>query len=83
MTAKTNLLISLSAAALVAGAATAQDAAIDVDGDGMYSFPELLAVMPEMTDAEFTTMDVSGDGLLDAVEIAAATEAGVLPASDG
>lgn len=83
MTVKTNLLISLGVAAFVAGSAFAQDAAIDVDGDGMYSFPELLSVMPDITDAEFTTMDVSGDGLLDAEEIAAATEAGMLPAMDG
>lgn len=83
MTVKTNLLISLGLSAFVATAAAAQDATIDVDGDGMYSFPELLSVMPDLTDAEFTTMDVSGDGLLDADEIAAATEAGALPAMDG
>ena len=55
----------------------------DVDADGMYSYPELQAVMPEMTEDQFVVLDVNGDGLLDADEIAAATEAGMLPASEG
>ena len=46
----------------------------------MYSYPELQAVMPEMTEDDFTVLDTSGDGLLDADEIAVATEAGLLPA---
>lgn len=66
--------------ALLAIPAFAQDAAIDINGDGMYSFPELQAVMPEMSEDDFTTMDTSGDGLLDAEEIEAATAAGMLPA---
>ena len=68
---------------VVATPALAQDAAIDVDEDGMYSYPELLAVMPEMTEDEFVILDVNGDGLLDAEEIAAAQEAGAIPASEG
>lgn len=67
----------------LATTAFAQDAAIDVNADGAYSFPELQAVMTEMTEEEFTALDANGDGLLDADEIAAATEAGLLPASDG
>jgi hypothetical protein len=61
--------------------AFAQDAAIDINGDGMYSFPELQAVMPSLSEDDFTVLDASGDGLLDADEIAVATEAGLLPAS--
>lgn len=57
----------------------AQDAAIDIDGDGMYSLPELQAVMPTMTEDDFAMLDASGDGLLDADEIAAGVEAGLLP----
>lgn len=67
----------------VATALVAQDATIDTDADGAYSFPELTTAMPDMTEDMFTTMDLSGDGLLDAEEIAAATEAGLLPAMDG
>ncbi|SEW04929.1 EF hand [Cognatiyoonia koreensis] len=81
MTRKTLMLIP--AALLLATPLAAQDAAIDVNADGMYSFPELQAVMPDMTEDTFTTLDANGDGLLDADEIAAGTDAGLLPASDG
>ena len=59
--------------------AMAQDADIDINGDGMYSFPELMAVMPEMSEDTFETLDTSGDGLLDADEIAAGVASGALP----
>tara|TARA_R110002049_G_scaffold36661_1_gene116631 strand:+ start:174 stop:503 length:330 start_codon:yes stop_codon:yes gene_type:complete len=70
---------------LIAAPAFAQemDAAIDVNGDGMYSFPELQAVDAELTEDAFTVMDVNGDGLLDGDEVAAATDAGLMPMSDG
>ena len=70
-------------AGLLAAPTFAQDAAIDVNGDEMYSFPEVLAVMPDMSEAEFMALDANGDGLLDVDEIAAGIEAGVLPATDG
>ncbi|MDX8349684.1 MAG: hypothetical protein AAFP85_00095 [Pseudomonadota bacterium] len=79
MTRTTKLLTPLAVLTVLAVPAFAQDAAIDVNGDGMYSFPELQAVMPEMTEEDFTTLDVSGDGMLDTDEITAATEAGLLP----
>ncbi|MEJ6402289.1 hypothetical protein [Yoonia sp. 2307UL14-13] len=81
MTLTTKLLTPVAILALAAPA-FAQDAAIDVNGDGMYSFPELQAVMPEMTEDEFTALDSTGDGLLDADEITIATEAGLLPAAE-
>ena len=71
--------LSLAVLAVVATPVLAQDAAIDINGDGMYSYPELQAVMPTMTEDDFAALDVSGDGLLDADEIAAGVEAGVLP----
>lgn len=61
----------------------AMDAEIDADADGMYSYPELQTAMPEMTEDQFIVMDVNGDGLLDETEVAAATEAGLLPATEG
>jgi len=83
MTAKTFLLITAATFGLSAAPLSAQNAEIDVNGDGMYSYPELLVVLPDMTEDEFTVLDASGDGLLDADEIAAGTEAGLLPAMDG
>lgn len=80
MTRTTKLIAPLAVLTVLAVPAFAQDAAIDINGDGMYSFPEVQAVMPEMTEEEFTALDASGDGLLDADEITVATEAGLLPA---
>lgn len=79
MTRTLKLIAPIAMLAALAAPALAQDAAIDINGDGMYSYPELQAVMPTMTEDDFTVMDVSGDGLLDADEIEAATEAGLLP----
>ncbi len=83
MNRKTLFIVPMALISLAAAPVLAQDAAIDVDADGMYSFPELQAAMAEMTEETFGTLDANGDGLLDADEIAAATEAGILPAMDG
>jgi hypothetical protein len=55
---------------------------MDADADGMVSFVELQAAMPDMTEETLMTMDVNGDGMLDADEVAAATEAETLPAAN-
>ncbi|MDC0012904.1 hypothetical protein OAE29_06580 [Octadecabacter sp.] len=70
--------------ALIAGVATAQEADpnIDVNGDGFCSFPEVGTVYPDLTDADFTAMDTTGDGLLDMAEVAAAQDAGLMPMTE-
>ena len=75
--------LSVAALVLIAAAASAQEADpnIDVNGDGFYSYPELGSVYPDLTDAQFTEMDTTGDGLLDMAEVVAAQEAGLMPAS--
>ena len=60
----------------------AQDAGPDVDGDGMVSMEEFTAAYPELTEETFAVADANADGMLDADEIAAAAEAGVLPATE-
>ena len=80
MTHTTKLLTPLALVVALAAPAFAQNAEVDVNGDGMYSFPELQAVLPDMTEDDFTVLDSTGDGLLDADEIAIGTEAGMLPA---
>lgn len=83
MNRKSTMILPVALLALATSPLMAQDAEIDVNGDGMYSYPELQVVMPDMTEDEFTVLDANGDGLLDADEIAAGTEAGLLPAMDG
>ena len=65
---------------LGAGAALAQTMVEDTDGDGVYSLEELQVAFPELTDEVFTTVDTNADGVVDADELAAAEEAGVLVA---
>ncbi|KPP87262.1 MAG: EF hand [Rhodobacteraceae bacterium HLUCCA08] len=81
---KTTPVLALIAMVLAAPAfAQEADPAIDVNGDGFYSFPELSAVFPDLTDEMFSAMDTTGDGLLDMAEVAAAVDAGLLPPMDG
>ncbi|MGJ8612276.1 MAG: hypothetical protein ACSHWY_14335 [Octadecabacter sp.] len=78
-------LMTLTAAlALTAGAVAAQDVDpnIDVNGDGFYSYPEVGSMYTDITDADFSAMDTTGDGLLDMAEVAAAQAAGLLPAAE-
>ncbi len=75
--------VALALAATSAAAQDAADPAIDTDGDGAYSFPELTAAYPSLTAADFAGIDANGDGLADMAEIAAAVAAGTLPAREG
>lgn len=76
-----NALIALPFVVLAAPA-FAQDAAIDTDADSAYSLVELQVVNAEMTQEEFDAMDTNMDGILDAAEITAATDAGLLMAAE-
>lgn len=76
------LLISLPIVTL-AMPVIAQDAMIDANGDALYSYPEVQAVLPDMSLDDFTALDANGDGMLDADEVAVGVEAGLLPAQDG
>jgi len=67
--------------AVAASYAMGQATAMDSDGDGLVSYTELLAILPEVTGEEFAMMDVDGSGALDADELAAAQDSGMLPAT--
>ncbi len=60
----------------------AQDAGPDVDGDGLVSMEEFTAAYPDLTEDSFVLADTNADGALDADEIAAAAEAGILPMNE-
>jgi hypothetical protein len=77
--------VTLTAISLLfaASAASAQSASVDVNGDGFYSLPEVQGAMPDMTQDDFLVLDANGDGLLDAAEIEAATQAGLLATPEG
>ncbi|WP_226782627.1 EF-hand domain-containing protein [Oceaniglobus trochenteri] len=78
----TNILAATAIGlSLVGMAATAQDAMVtDADGDGAYSYEELMAAYPDMTEETFLTIDANADGLVDDEELAMARDGGLLPA---
>ncbi|MBF9032553.1 hypothetical protein HKCCE3408_19310 [Rhodobacterales bacterium HKCCE3408] len=63
-----------------ASVASAQMADIDTDGDGLVTYEELLAVLPDMAEEDFAALDVDASGALDEAEISSGVDAGVLPA---
>lgn len=80
------ILMAISSIVMVgAGVSVWADGAredIDVNRDGMYSFPELMSALPEMNEVVFGTLDANGDGLIGDAEIVSGVSAGVLPAKE-
>ena len=54
MTRTLKLIAPIAVLTALAVPSFAQDAEIDINGDGMYSYPELQAVMPEMSEDDFS-----------------------------
>jgi Ca2+-binding EF-hand superfamily protein len=63
----------------LSGAAFAALSKVDTDGDGVASFTEMLVVYPTLTEDGFAAMDANGDGVIDAAEMAAAVDGGLIP----
>ncbi|MEL6689255.1 MAG: hypothetical protein AAFP28_02955 [Pseudomonadota bacterium] len=77
-------LFFLAAAAVGTTAiALSIDADTDANADGLLSFEEMQAAMPELTEELFLLIDRTEDGLIDADELAQAEEAALLPVTDG
>lgn len=74
MLAMTTLILGLVGASHAMG----QAETLDVDGDGMVSYTELLVAMPDLTEAEFEALDTDGDTLLSQEELAAAEASGFI-----
>lgn len=73
-------VLALGAMAAVASAANAQTVVTDTDGNGTYSIEEMTAAYPDMTPELFAEIDANADGAVDADELAAAQEAGMVAA---
>ncbi len=73
---------SLLALALTFGlagfAANAQTVVTDTYGKGVFSIEELTAAYPDMTPDLYKQIDVDGSGAVDADELQAAREAGLI-----
>ncbi len=77
---KTFVLALGAISALAVAQANAQTVVNDTDGNGVYSMEELVVAYPDLTVEAFTAADTNADGAVDAEELAAAIEAGHIPA---
>ncbi|MEM1302471.1 MAG: hypothetical protein AAGH17_07805 [Pseudomonadota bacterium] len=75
------LIIAAVALTATAYAMTVEPEA-DLNGDGVYSLDEMQALLPDLTEDTFVVVDTNEDGLIDADELAVATEAGIFPAEE-
>ncbi|GAA5067134.1 EF-hand domain-containing protein [Roseibacterium beibuensis] len=73
-------LLLVATMAFTGNAAVAQTMLEDTDGDGAYSYEEMLAAYPDLTQELFDEADANADGAIDADELAAAREGGLFPA---
>lgn len=74
----TALVAVIGTGIVATGYAMGQAETMDADGDGLVTLSELQTAMPDMTEAEFAALDANADGALDAGELAAAQEAGLI-----
>lgn len=72
------LTASLLALTAFSGAALASD--LDADSDGMVTYEEVVAMYPDVSEEAFAAIDSDESGALDEDELAAAVEAGTIPA---
>ena len=66
-------LLSLGTASSVAASEP------DANGDGVLTIDEVQALYPDVGADGFSAMDLNSDGALDAAEVTAAEEAGLMP----
>ncbi|WP_432448123.1 hypothetical protein [Aliiroseovarius marinus] len=72
--------IASFASVLVLAASSAAFAdGLDADGDGVVTIDEMVSMYADVTPEAFSTADTNDDGTLDADELAAAQEAGLIP----
>jgi len=71
--------VALTALIMPAYAMAAGVAELDVNGDGILSVAEVQTIYPDVTNDQFSAMDLNADGALDEGEVLAAQEAGMMP----
>ncbi len=75
-------LIAASLITLPMAALAADYMAADTNQDGMLSYEEVQAILPEVTTDTFIAVDADGDGLINADELAVAQTEGLMPEAD-
>ncbi|MFN3936347.1 MAG: EF-hand domain-containing protein [Gemmobacter sp.] len=76
---KRNILTAFAALLSVPAIAVAASIAVeDRNGDGVYSFEELQAAVPDLTVEQFDRIDRNGDGVVSPEELEAAAAEGLI-----
>ena len=75
---KTFAVVSATVMSLPAYAMGQNAQEADVNKDGVLSITEVQTAYPDVTEDQFLTLDLNGDGLLEDVEVKAAQEAGLM-----
>ena len=78
-----NIKLALAAASvglMAYGPAYAHE--MDTDQDGLYSMAEMPTEYADLTEEQYDALDTNNDGAVDAEELAAAINSGVLPAME-
>ncbi|MGB3148182.1 MAG: EF-hand domain-containing protein [Paracoccaceae bacterium] len=73
-------LVLAAVGSFAAIAAHAETVVTDTDANGTFSMEEMKAAYVDLTEETFKAVDANADGAVDADELKAAIEAGVLPA---
>ncbi len=74
-------LLALGVVSVFAAAqASAETMVADTDGNGSFSYEELLVSFPDLTQDAFAAADSDASGELSTEELKAAQEAGTIPA---
>lgn len=75
-----NIYLPAFLLATIPALALAMDA-VDADGDGLVSPAELTAAYPDLSETAFVDLDLDGDEMLNAEELARGADLGFLPAA--
>jgi hypothetical protein len=70
--------LALTLAAILSATALSAQEAVDGNGDGVFTLEELQATWPALTAETFHDVDVDGNGTVDADELQAAVEQGLI-----
>lgn len=70
--------VTLAALGVLAFPALAQSTLEDADGNGAFSFTELLVAYPKLTEEHFVMLDTDESGDVSPAELSAGMDAGLL-----
>lgn len=78
----TRTFLTIAGFAIATAGAVIASTDIDADGDGVFSYDEMLAAFPDLTEETYVAVDANADGMVDPDELTAAQDSGLLPPTE-